>query len=164
MQPHILLKNGMLLVHDDAGHVVPRQADLLISDNEINRIEDSMNPSEGTQVIDCSRALVSPGFINTHHHLWQTQLKGVHANHTLLEYFCHGEVFPADCSWLLSLRSGIFEKAASPAPFSPRAMTFGINSAERWSRSTLEQPLLLTTLTSIIRRSIGKAPPGTPLR
>lgn len=31
-----------------------------------------------------------PGFIDTHHHVWQTQLKGRHANQTLLNYFPTG--------------------------------------------------------------------------
>jgi cytosine/adenosine deaminase-related metal-dependent hydrolase len=38
------------------------------------------------KVIDCKDKIISPGFISTHNHIWQTQLKGRHANHTLLKY------------------------------------------------------------------------------
>jgi cytosine/adenosine deaminase-related metal-dependent hydrolase len=51
--------------------------------------------------------IVSPGFIDTHHHVWQTQLKGRHANQTLLEYLPNGPfidpIFNTDVlSWLIS--------------------------------------------------------------
>ena len=90
MAHQILLKNGTLLIHDDRDHVVTQKADLLIRGSEISQIQSFIEPSASMEVIDCSECLVSPGFINTHHHLWQTQLKGVHADHTLLEYFCYG--------------------------------------------------------------------------
>jgi cytosine/adenosine deaminase-related metal-dependent hydrolase len=36
--------------------------------------------------------IISPGFVDTHHHLWQTQLKGRHANELLLEYMASGNL------------------------------------------------------------------------
>ncbi|KAJ6531061.1 hypothetical protein B0H19DRAFT_1327052 [Mycena capillaripes] len=45
-----------------------------------------------TTNIDCTGKIISPGFIDTHHHVWQTQLKGRHANDLLLEYMCKGRI------------------------------------------------------------------------
>jgi cytosine/adenosine deaminase-related metal-dependent hydrolase len=67
---------------------------LLIEDNKIARISSHITPTAGTDIIDCTGKIISPGFIDTHHHVWQTQLKGRHANQTLLEYIPNG-------SWML---------------------------------------------------------------
>jgi cytosine/adenosine deaminase-related metal-dependent hydrolase len=88
----ILLQGGTLLVHDDDNNVVSLEADLLVKGNIITRIESSISvdPTSNTHVIDCSNKIVSPGFIDTHHHLWQTQLRGSHADHSLLDYMPTG--------------------------------------------------------------------------
>ncbi|KAF6828259.1 amidohydrolase family protein [Colletotrichum plurivorum] len=86
----ILLKNGTLLIHGENDKVTPRRADLLIEDDRIVQIGHSIAANSNIKVLDCEGKIVSPGFISTHHHLWQTQLKGRHANHTLLEYLPRG--------------------------------------------------------------------------
>ncbi|TVY89695.1 hypothetical protein LAWI1_G004575 [Lachnellula willkommii] len=45
---------------------------------------------EGTTVIDCSDTIISPGFIDTHRHLWQTQLKGKYGDDLLSDYITRG--------------------------------------------------------------------------
>ncbi|ORY67401.1 uncharacterized protein BCR38DRAFT_510246 [Pseudomassariella vexata] len=64
----MLLQGGTLLIHDEKKNVVPTVSDLL------------------------------PGFIDTHCHLWQTQYKGVHANHTLIGYLPPGKHVAGFCS------------------------------------------------------------------
>ncbi len=46
-------------------------------------------PAEGAEVVDCTGHFVLPGLINAHMHTWQTALRSVAANWTLLEYFRH---------------------------------------------------------------------------
>ncbi|MFO8044689.1 MAG: amidohydrolase family protein [Halomonas sp.] len=46
-------------------------------------------PSAGAEVIDCRGGILIPGLVNAHMHTWQTALRGVAANWTLLEYFGH---------------------------------------------------------------------------
>ncbi|KAK7707585.1 hypothetical protein SLS64_007104 [Diaporthe eres] len=100
----ILLKGGTLLIHDGDDNVVPTQADLLIEGDRIARIEADITPAASTRVIDCASKIVSPGFVSTHAHLWQSQLKGRHPNHTLVEYMpagCYSGTFyaPRDLFW-----------------------------------------------------------------
>lgn len=75
-----------------------RNHSLLVEGNKIVRIAAHIDaPSDKTQVIDCTGKIVSPGFIDTHHHVWQTQLKGRHADHTLLEYVPAGKFQAFSC-------------------------------------------------------------------
>lgn len=57
----------------------------------------SPNPSQRGKII-------SPGFVDTHHHVWQTLLKGRHADQTLLQYLPAGNFTaalhsPQDVFW-----------------------------------------------------------------
>jgi cytosine/adenosine deaminase-related metal-dependent hydrolase len=100
----ILLQGGTLLLHDDNNHVIPTLSDVLIEGSKIAKIAKSIDPDEGVKVIDVKDKLICPGFIDTHRHLFQTQLKGSHANHTLVEYLPRGNYVgalysPEDLFW-----------------------------------------------------------------
>ncbi|KAF4550303.1 Amidohydrolase-like protein 6 [Elsinoe fawcettii] len=92
MTTSLLLKNGTLLIHDEDDHVVPTKADLLITGNNIARIAQDISATDAAEVIDCTNKIVSPGFIDGHQHVWQTQLRGRHVNDTFLEYMVKGNV------------------------------------------------------------------------
>ncbi|RBR19986.1 hypothetical protein FVER53590_25026 [Fusarium verticillioides] len=104
----ILLQNATILVPKGPGddHVIPlKNHSLLIEGNRIARIAPHIDPSsKSTEVIDCSAKIISPGFVDTHHHVWQTQLKGRYADHSLLEYMVPGNMAshsykPEDVFW-----------------------------------------------------------------
>ncbi|KAF1831598.1 Metallo-dependent hydrolase [Decorospora gaudefroyi] len=86
----ILLKNGVALIHDANDHVVPTKTSILIEHGKIAKIAQEIAVPEGVEVLDCTNKILSPGFVDTHRHGWQTQLKGRHANQQLLEYMVHG--------------------------------------------------------------------------
>lgn len=91
MATSILLQGGTVLVHDENDHVNPIKADILIEGNTISKIGAGITATSEVQVIDCTDKILSPGFVDTHHHVWQTLLKGRHANDLLLDYFGHGK-------------------------------------------------------------------------
>jgi cytosine/adenosine deaminase-related metal-dependent hydrolase len=100
----ILLQGGTLLLHDSKDNVTPLKADLLITGNKILQIKKVISPPPGTEVINCAGKIISPGFIDTHRHLWQTQLKGRHADELLLDYIPTGNFAgslytPQDIFW-----------------------------------------------------------------
>ena len=86
----ILFRGGTILIHDSDYHVQAIKADLLVTGNTIAKIEPSIDLENGTELVDCTDKILSPGFIDTHHHVWQTLLKGRHANHLLLDYVPSG--------------------------------------------------------------------------
>ena len=93
MTSSILLQGGTVLYHDDKDYVTAlKDTDILVTGNLIAKIAKGIEVPEGATVIDCKGKIVSPGFIDTHHHLWQTQLKGRHMDETLLEYMVVGNI------------------------------------------------------------------------
>ena len=61
--------------------------DVLVENGRIAAIAPSLEADAET--IDCAGHFVLPGLINAHMHTWQTALRSVAANWTLLEYFRH---------------------------------------------------------------------------
>jgi len=66
----ILLKDCFYVATLDHGRVL-RNSDILIEDGKISRMGQPINQPEA-QSIDCSDCVVVPGFVNTHHHFYQT--------------------------------------------------------------------------------------------
>lgn len=66
----ILLKDCFYVATLDHGQIF-RNSDILIEDGKISRMGESINQPEA-QSIDCSDCVVVPGFVNTHHHFYQT--------------------------------------------------------------------------------------------
>lgn len=92
MTSQLLLKNGTVLQHDtDDNVIVLRNTDILIKGSRIVQIGNQLHVAESVSTIDCSNKIISPGFVDTHHHLWQTQLKGRFGDQTLLDYIVDGK-------------------------------------------------------------------------
>ncbi|KIX00223.1 uncharacterized protein Z518_10362 [Rhinocladiella mackenziei CBS 650.93] len=89
----ILLKGGTVLQHQADDKVAAlKDTDILIQGNKIASIGASLATPPNAQIIDCTGKLVSPGMIDTHNHLWLTQLKARHAEQTLFEYMYTGNL------------------------------------------------------------------------
>lgn len=79
-----LLHGGDVLVGDPgAGRV--ETADVLIEDGRIALIAPAIDADADR--IDATGRLVIPGFVDTHRHVWQTAMRGICADWTLLDYF-----------------------------------------------------------------------------
>lgn len=88
----VLLRNGVVLQHDAEDRVITlRDTDILVAGGHIQEIGKHIHGPQGCLVLDCTDKIVCPGFIDTHHHVWQTQLKGRYSDDTLLDYTAKGE-------------------------------------------------------------------------
>jgi len=79
-----LLKGGVVLTVD-RGLGDFDKADVLIEGRKIAAIRPNIQAE--AQTIDASRMIVVPGFIDTHHHFYQSALRNVLANGLLADYF-----------------------------------------------------------------------------
>ncbi|RGP81829.1 hypothetical protein FLONG3_26 [Fusarium longipes] len=88
MSERILLKNGSVIVHDDHDRIqILDNCDVLISNGVIEKVGQNISSVSDCEILDCTNKIISPGFVDTHHHLWQTQLKGYGVDNCWLEYF-----------------------------------------------------------------------------
>jgi cytosine/adenosine deaminase-related metal-dependent hydrolase len=79
------LIRGATVITMDAQGDLP-SADVLVTDDVITEIAPRLHVSDA-QVIDGTGSIMIPGLVNAHMHTWQTALRGVAANWSLLEYF-----------------------------------------------------------------------------
>lgn len=90
-----MLRGGTVLQHNERDEIdVLRNTDVRIDSGRIAAIGKDLPHSPGMSVLDCTDKIVSPGFIDTHHHVWQTQLKGRHTDHTIVDYTAAGNWQP----------------------------------------------------------------------
>ena len=70
MQGTVLLENCLAVATVNAADAVLRDADILVRDNRIVAVGTGLD-ADVDEVIDCSGKVALPGFVNTHHHLFQ---------------------------------------------------------------------------------------------
>lgn len=99
-----IVRNGSLLVREDriAGVYSSAPADV---------------PS-GVEVVDATGKILTPGFIDTHRHGWQTAFKTLGSNTSLVEYFARYGEFASAGKWSAedvynSQLAGLYEAAAA---------------------------------------------------
>jgi cytosine/adenosine deaminase-related metal-dependent hydrolase len=82
-----LFRGGIVVSMDPAiGEF--RHGDVLVEGDRIKAVAERID-APGAEVIDASGCIVLPGLVNAHQHTWQTALRGVAGNWTILEYFHH---------------------------------------------------------------------------
>ena len=83
--PAMLFKGATIITMDDQlGDFV--QADLLIEGSRIAAVGPDL-AAEGAECVDARGRIIVPGLVNAHMHTWQTGLRSLASNWTLLEYF-----------------------------------------------------------------------------
>lgn len=102
-------------------------ASVLVTGDRIDTIfedADNITVPSGIERISAEGKIISPGFVDTHRHGWQTAYKTLGSNTTLAEYFDrYGEftqastVFTADDIYLGQVHTSIF---TSPQGYIPR--------------------------------------------
>ncbi len=106
----ILLKGGCVLSLDRAVGDFER-ADVLIEGTKIKAVGPNLSAA-GAQVIDASKSIVMPGFVDTHRHMWQGFLRNVLPDGSLMDYIQlvqrkFGANFTPDDNYAANLLSGL---------------------------------------------------------
>jgi len=84
MNDGTLIRGATIVTMDRQGELPC--GDILVAGGRIVEIAPMLH-ADGVEVVDASGCIVIPGLVNAHMHTWQTALRGVAANWTLLEYF-----------------------------------------------------------------------------
>lgn len=63
-----------------------RNGHVVIEDDRIAAVGDGTFTGEADERVDATGCLVTPGLVNTHHHLYQWATRGLAADHTLFEW------------------------------------------------------------------------------
>jgi cytosine/adenosine deaminase-related metal-dependent hydrolase len=81
----IVIANGYVLSMDAAiGDI--EHGSVLVEGSRIVAVERDLG-SVDAEVIDAAGGVIMPGFVDTHRHTWQTALRGICADWTLMDYF-----------------------------------------------------------------------------
>lgn len=80
-----LLIRGATVYTQDAGRRVLPRADVAVKDGKIAEVGDTLH-CEAERILDGTGKFLFPGMVNTHVHIFQSLLKGVGADHNLMEW------------------------------------------------------------------------------
>lgn len=80
-----LLIRGATVVTMDAALGDLERGDVLVEGERIRAVAPRIDATD-CELLDASGAIVSPGFVDTHRHVWQALLRGVAADWTLYDY------------------------------------------------------------------------------
>ncbi|MFI5540958.1 amidohydrolase family protein [Nocardia sp. NPDC051900] len=89
----LLLRGGIVLTMD-AGLGDYERADVLIEDGRIASVGADLG-ADGVTVVECEGKIVLPGFVNSHHHMFQTALRSYWSDALDSDYFLQSR-FGAD--------------------------------------------------------------------
>ncbi|MET7694277.1 amidohydrolase family protein [Streptomyces sp. NPDC005483] len=82
------LLRGAQVVTMAPGRPDAERADILVDGDRIAMIGENLDTPEA-ETVDLTGRVILPGLVNTHLHTWQTGLRAVGADWTLLEYLTH---------------------------------------------------------------------------
>ncbi|MGW2517639.1 amidohydrolase family protein [Streptomyces sp. NPDC001617] len=96
-----VLLRGAQVITMVPGRPDAEHADVLVDGDRIAAVGENIEAPD-TEIVDFSGRIVIPGLVNAHLHTWQTALRSVGADWTLMEYLTHlhgecvGHYTPAD--------------------------------------------------------------------
>ncbi|KAL4948681.1 hypothetical protein BDW69DRAFT_203400 [Aspergillus filifer] len=90
---YILIKGAIVLSISPPNQVL-YDHDILVEDSYIKSVAPNLTlptagPGTTVTTIDARNCIVTPGFVNGHHHMWQHLLRGLTADWSLFGYACH---------------------------------------------------------------------------
>jgi cytosine/adenosine deaminase-related metal-dependent hydrolase len=138
----ILLQGGTIITFNKENSALePLVGSILISNGTIKEIGQKIDVADDVEIIDATGTIVSPGFVDTHRHGWQTMYRTMGGNITLPAYYYSFGEFGAGAAIFepedvyISQLMGIYE-----------AMSAGVTSIvdhahHTWSKETAEAGL-----------------------
>jgi 5-methylthioadenosine/S-adenosylhomocysteine deaminase len=84
VRSRLLIQNGFVVSLDDQVGTLPG-GDVLVEDGQIAAVGRGLDAGDA-EIIDASGTIVLPGFVDTHRHTWQANLRGVLPACTLDQY------------------------------------------------------------------------------
>jgi cytosine/adenosine deaminase-related metal-dependent hydrolase len=111
MANNYFIKNGTVIsVDEEIG--VQHNCDILVQDGILKAIGSNLQVSDNIETIDATNHIISPGFVDTHRHAWQTQLKNITSDALLPEYFLnirniYGSCYTPEDAYLGNLLGGL---------------------------------------------------------
>jgi cytosine/adenosine deaminase-related metal-dependent hydrolase len=100
MPTSLLIKNATVISIDP--HIgIKTNCDILIRNGSIEDVSQGIDEPEGAEIFDAKDCIVSPGFLDTHHHMWQQLLRGMCTDWSLANYVdkirnLYGSFYTAD--------------------------------------------------------------------
>ena len=113
--PSYLIKNGHVLQFGDQKQTTFPKLDVFVEGQRISKLGSNLavEKSDTVEVVDATGCIVTPGFVDAHRHVFQSQLRSTVGNHTLLDYCAHllqgRMVFLDEKDMYLSQVSGLAE-------------------------------------------------------
>ncbi|MFC3227447.1 amidohydrolase family protein [Marinibaculum pumilum] len=80
-----LIRGAAVLSMDPAIGDLPA-GDILVQGDRIAAIGHCLDAPEGAEILDAAEMIAVPGFVDTHRHVWQTQLRSVATDWSLCDY------------------------------------------------------------------------------
>jgi cytosine/adenosine deaminase-related metal-dependent hydrolase len=113
----LILRNATRVVTMDDDRRELADADVLVEDGAIRAVGPAL-PAAGAEVLDASGCVVTPGLVNTHHHLYQTLTRAVPAGQDALLFGWLKTLYPIWASYtpedmFVSAQLGLAELALS---------------------------------------------------
>ncbi|MET4781536.1 amidohydrolase family protein [Glaciihabitans sp. UYNi722] len=112
---HVLVQGGHVLSMDPEIGDIP-SGDVLIVDGRVSAVGVGLDPGDAV-VVDARGAVVLPGLVDGHRHLWQSLLRGAAADWTLPEYMVEARsmycaCFDPDAAYFANYLGGVESLAA----------------------------------------------------
>jgi cytosine/adenosine deaminase-related metal-dependent hydrolase len=88
---YILIKEATVISMDASDGKRPYKCDILIENEWIKAMDQELSlPSDCEGVtINAKDCIITPGFVDGHHHMWQHLLRGITVDWSLFGYACH---------------------------------------------------------------------------
>lgn len=87
---YILIKGATVISVEPSEGKPLYNWDILIENDRIKAVgRDLPLPEGNSSIIDAKNCIVTPGFVDGHHHMWQHLLRGITVDWSLFGYACH---------------------------------------------------------------------------